>query len=94
MHRGVPILDEFTVRRDAGALQVSALVQIFGTWGADREGDERSRKVTGVTVIGVRDHFVAVEAHVVRGQREAMSLSLQSDTHGSRASTHETVARA
>jgi hypothetical protein len=24
-------------------------------------------KVTGVTVIGVRDHFVAVEAHVGRG---------------------------
>jgi hypothetical protein len=33
--------------------------------------------VTGVTVIGVRDHFVAVEAHVVRGQREAMPLSLK-----------------
>jgi hypothetical protein len=44
---------------------------MFGTWGPDREGDERSRRVTGVTVIGVRDHFVAVEAHVVRGQREA-----------------------
>jgi len=35
--------------------------------------------VTGVTVIGVRGHFVAVEAHVGRGRREAMSLSLRSD---------------
>jgi hypothetical protein len=27
----------------------------------------RSRKVTGVTVVGVRGHLVAVEAHVGRG---------------------------
>jgi hypothetical protein len=29
--------------------------------------DVRSRKVTGVTVVGVRGHLVAVEAHVGRG---------------------------
>jgi hypothetical protein len=29
--------------------------------------DARSRKVTGVTVVGVRGNLVAVEAHVGRG---------------------------
>src|SRR4029453_3285648 len=33
----------------------------------DREGHVRSRRVTGVTVVGVRGHLVAVEAHVGRG---------------------------
>jgi hypothetical protein len=31
------------------------------------DGHVRSRKVTGVTVVGVRGHLVAVEAHVGRG---------------------------
>jgi hypothetical protein len=30
-------------------------------------GDVRFRSVTGVTVVGVRGHLVAVEAHVGRG---------------------------
>ena len=33
----------------------------------DPRRDVRSRRVTGVTVVGVRGHLVAVEAHVGRG---------------------------
>jgi hypothetical protein len=31
---------------------------------ARRSGDVRTRSVTGVTVVGVRGHLVAVEAHL------------------------------
>ena len=44
--------------------------------------------MTGVTVVGVRGHFVAVEAHVGRGRRDAMSLSLQSVTVAADPSTN------
>ncbi len=43
------------------------------------DGHVRHRKVTGVTVVGVRGHLVAVEARVGRGLRSLTPTGLYLD---------------